>query len=103
MKKTPDPSSPDGPGYRPASKDWRASYRTAGPYLGLGLQMAFTMVFFTGLGYLIDTWLESLPWGLIAGAALGMVAIFLQLFRMVAQMNRQTEAERARRKRTSES
>ena len=33
---------------------WRQSLGDAGPYLGLGMQLALTVVLFTGLGYLVE-------------------------------------------------
>ena len=54
----------------------------ASPYLGLGLQLGFTMVVFSGAGYLLDVWLHTLPWFTIAGAASGMVALVAQLVRV---------------------
>jgi F0F1-type ATP synthase assembly protein I len=59
----------------------------AGPYLGLGLQLAGTMVVYILLGYLADRWLGTDPWLLLAGAGLGMLAFFVQLFRIVRRMN----------------
>lgn len=100
MEKSPTP--PDDPGATPDGRrppaDWRVGYRAAAPYLGLGMQLAFTMLFFVGLGYLADTRLGTTPWGVIGGAVLGMTALFVQLFRVVGQMNRQAERERRRRR-----
>ncbi len=41
---------------------------------GAGLELAAGIGLFAGLGYLIDRWLNLLPWGTVAGAVLGMVA-----------------------------
>ncbi|GIV60823.1 AtpZ/AtpI family protein [Rhodocaloribacter litoris] len=82
-----------------ATGDWRAGLRAAGPYVGLGLQLAFTMVFFTGAGYLLDRTLGTSPWLLIAGALVGIAAIFIQIFRISAQMTARAERERRRRQR----
>ncbi len=54
----------------------------AGPYLSLGTQIAFGMALFVGIGYFVDRWLESTPWGMIVGAVLGMVAVFSLVIRM---------------------
>ena len=56
--------------------------RAAGPYLGLGLQIAVSMVFFVGLGLLVDRWLGTTPWGVIVGAAIGMVGIMALVLRV---------------------
>lgn len=75
-------------------EDWRTAVRKAGPYLGLGLQLAGAVFFFTFGGYLLDRWLGTLPWLTVAGAVLGMVAMFVQLFSTTAEMSRK---ERSRR------
>ncbi|GEM_PF-468488 len=94
--KTPDKEPPRRPSSA-SPEDWRAGLRTAGPYLGLGMQLAFTMLFFVGLGYLLDRWLGTLPWFLIGGAVVGMTAFFIQLFRVSAEMSAQAKMERERR------
>jgi len=79
--------------------DWRRGLSEAGPYLGLGAQLGFTVVFFTAMGYLIDRWLGTLPWFLLGGAALGMVAMFVQLIRVSREMGEQALLDRKRRQR----
>ncbi len=64
-----------------------AGFHEAGPYLGLGLQFAMTMAFFTVGGYLLDRWLETLPLLTIVGAVVGMVALFLLLFRVNRELS----------------
>lgn len=56
--------------------------REASPYVGLGMQIAGSMVMFVGGGYLLDKWLDTTPWLTIVGAFLGMAAIFIQLVRV---------------------
>lgn len=56
--------------------------RAAGPYLGLGIQIATSMALFAGLGIAVDRWLDTAPWGTIIGAALGMVGIVLLIIRV---------------------
>ena len=94
--KTPDKEPPRRRSPAP-KEDWRAGLREAGPYLGLGMQLAFTMLFFVGLGYLVDRRLGTEPWFLIAGAMVGMTALFVQLFRVSAEMSAQAKADRERR------
>jgi F0F1-type ATP synthase assembly protein I len=55
------------------------------------------MAFFVGVGYFLDRWLDTSPWLLTAGAVVGMVALFVQIFRVVADLNKQTTA-RAKKK-----
>ena len=54
----------------------------AGPYLGLGLQIAGAMALFTGGGYLADRALGTSPWGIIVGAALAFVGIMALVVRI---------------------
>ena len=72
---------------KPTAADWRSGLMEASPYLGLGLQLAFAMVFFTGGGYLLDRWLGTLPWLTVVGAALGMVGVFYQIVRVSNELS----------------
>ena len=51
------------------------------------MQLAGAVLVYVGIGYLLDWWLGTSPWFLIAGAVVGMVAFFVQLVRVVRQMN----------------
>ncbi len=73
---------------------WGADMVEAGPYLSLGLQSAASMAFFVGVGYLMDGWLGTRPWGLIVGAVLGMTAVITLLVRL---SNAANAASRRRR------
>ena len=70
----------------PDKSTWQTSMREAGPYLGLGVQFALTMAFFTLGGYGLDYWLGTSPWLTIGGAFLGMTALFIQLFRVAGTL-----------------
>lgn len=91
----PDPSKPKPPA------DWRSSLGDAGPYLGLGMQLALTVAFFTAAGYGIDRWLGTLPWGTIIGALLGITMLFVQVVRVSKEMT--TKADRRRQQRDARS
>lgn len=75
---------------------WNREMVEAGPYLTLGLQSAFGMAFFVGLGYLADSKLGTRPWGIILGAVLGMIAVISLLVRMSNQANAEMAARRER-------
>ena len=84
-----DPLEPPSAAYRPrratlsgTTDAYGDGMRAAGPHLGLGLQIAASMAFFTGLGIVVDRWLGTTPWGVIVGAALGMVGILLLVIRV---------------------
>lgn len=76
---------------------WRRSLGEAGPYLGLGMQIALSMALFVALGYAVDAWLDILPWGTITGALVGMVAIFYHLLRVLNEMNRTSSRKKQQR------
>ena len=56
--------------------------------MGLGMQMVLTMVLFVAGGYYLDRWLGTAPWLLLAGALLGMVVVFVYLFRLADQLSK---------------
>ena len=53
--------------------------RDAGPYLGLGMQLAGGLLAFVALGYWADRLLGTDPWLLCGGAILGMTAMILRI------------------------
>ena len=83
---------------RPVTGSWQQSLHEASSYISLGMQLALTMVFFVGGGYFLDRWLGTEPWLLLVGAVLGMAAVFVHLFRLVAQLNKKSEARRKAKK-----
>lgn len=85
---------PEGPRERGLAA-YNAGMIAAGPYLTLGLQIAFGMAFFVGLGYVLDQALDSTPWGMIGGAVLGMVAVFTLVLRLARQADARQRADRA--------
>ena len=82
---------------RPVTGSWQQSLHEASSYISLGMQMALTMVFFVAGGYFLDRWLGTEPWLLLVGAVLGMTSVFVHLFRLVGQLNKQSEARRKAR------
>lgn len=71
-----------------------SSMGSAAPYLGLGIEIMISMVFFVVLGYFADRWLGTSPWLLIVGAFLSLVATGVTLYRTV----RELDAANARRR-----
>ncbi|MEM9883588.1 MAG: AtpZ/AtpI family protein [Planctomycetota bacterium] len=63
---------------------------------GAGTELAAGIGLFAGLGYLVDRWLGSLPWGTVVGALLGMAAGMYLLIKAVAAAN-QADADDAAR------
>ncbi len=83
---------------KPSGDDWRASMREVGPYLGLGMQLAATLVVFMLGGYFLDRRLETLPWLTIAGALVGLVLLFLRLYRTAIELSRPSEQQRKKQR-----
>lgn len=77
--------------------DWQSSFREASPYMGLGIQLALVMVFFTVGGYLIDRTAGTLPWLTVLGGVLGMVAIFTKLIRVSSELSADARKRRESR------
>jgi len=48
--------------------------------LGLGVQIAFTLLACVLIGLALDNWLNTTPWLLILGVILGLVNVFKVLF-----------------------
>lgn len=65
----------------PTNHSFSNAFREAGPYLTLGLELGLTMIAWSVIGYLLDGWLGTLPWLTLAGVAVGMVSVFLQIAR----------------------
>ncbi|NTU52531.1 MAG: hypothetical protein HGA97_02280 [Chlorobiaceae bacterium] len=63
------------------------SVRALSDYLGLGLQIAASFVFFVFLGYQADLFWGSSPLLLLAGVLLGMVGMGLILVKITRQAN----------------
>lgn len=56
--------------------------RAAGEHIGLGVQIGGAMLLFVGLGIAADRWLGTEPWGVIVGAALGMIGVMVLVIRV---------------------
>lgn len=67
--------------------------RDVGPYLGLGMQLAVTLVAFMLGGYFLDRRLETMPWLTIAGAVVGLVLLFLQLYRVTIDLSNRSNGD----------
>ncbi|WP_412070017.1 AtpZ/AtpI family protein [Rubrivirga sp. IMCC43871] len=57
----------------------------AGPHLGFGMQLAAAMVFFVGLGIVVDRYFGTTPWGVLVGAVLGMIGVFAMVIRLARE------------------
>ena len=75
--------APQEPKRREAG-DWTRALREAAPYLGIGTNLAVTVLVFLGAGYWVDGRLGTRPVFFLAGAVLGLVAAFWQFYKTVA-------------------
>ena len=69
------------PPEKPNSQDWTRALREAGPYLGLGTQLAASVLLGVAAGYFADRRLGTEPWLLLLGSTLGVAAAMMQLFK----------------------
>ena len=80
--------APGGRG--PSGKgDWTSALREAAPYLGIGTSFAASVLLGLGLGYWLDRRLGTSPWLFLIGAALGLLAGFIQFSKTVAGRKKQ--------------
>lgn len=49
----------------------------------LAYQILLGMLIPIGIGYSIDNYLTTLPWGIIVGSVIGMISVFTLLFKMI--------------------
>jgi len=64
-------------------EDWMKALREMAPYLDLGWRLTGTTVGPPLLGhFLVDVWLGTTPWVLLAGCVLGIAGAALQLRRL---------------------
>jgi F0F1-type ATP synthase assembly protein I len=95
----PSSSAGEGP-ERGRGTDWTAwqkTLRAVGPHLGFGFEVAGTIVFFVGGGYLLDRWLGTLPWLTVAGGALSIVGVLALIQRVGDTLRRDREKDESAR------
>ena len=66
-------------------------YRRAGPYMGLGIQFAVSVILCFVLGRWIDGKLDSDPYAALIGFLLGTTAAITNLIRTVNRLQEQAE------------
>jgi ATP synthase protein I len=55
----------------------------SGPVAGAGYTLVGAIVLLGGVGYAVDYWFGTAPWGIVLGLLLGVVVGFYELARMV--------------------
>ena len=84
----PSPSSSDRRSSSGGLSDWMDALRDMAPYLDLGWRIAGAAAFPPILGYALDVWLGTVPWGLLSGAVLGFASALLQLKRLQDELSK---------------
>jgi ATP synthase protein I len=72
----------------PLANDTGRTVRTVGALSSVGLALVVAVLMGTALGYGVDRWLGTSPWGFLGGFVLGVAAGFRSLFRAVAAIDR---------------
>ena len=85
---------PDHATPRAVGDSYLDGMQAAGPYLGLGVQIAASMAVFAGGGYALDEWFGTSPLWLLVGAALGMVGIVALIVRVAREADRESARRR---------
>lgn len=70
------------------------TYRDIGPYLGLGTQLAATMVLMFFFGKWLDEYFETEPWLTISFAFLGGFAGIYNFIKTVLLLNKKQKSEK---------
>lgn len=63
--------------------NWLAILRESAPFLGLGIQLAASVLLFFFIGYWIDEHYNISPVGKLVGMVIGCTAGFIQFFKSV--------------------
>ncbi len=69
------------------------TYHDFAPYLGLGLQLAITIVIFFFLGKWLDTKFNTSPWLMVTGAFLGAGAGLYNFLKTVLELGKKQKEE----------
>lgn len=74
---------------RPVSRGMGAGYQI----VGAGFQLVFSILFFAGMGYLLDRAIHTRPWFMLVGILVGLGAGFYAFWRKVSAEAKEAEKE----------
>jgi F0F1-type ATP synthase assembly protein I len=77
---------PDPGGHRELGDGYR--------YVALGITFGLGICLFMGLGFLIDGWLGSMPWGTLTGTLVGSVLSFVNVYAKLEKERLQAKKEK---------
>jgi ATP synthase protein I len=68
-------------GVERAARAFQANLASAGPVAAASYTLVGGIILLGGIGYAVDRWWGTAPWGLVIGLALGIVVGFYELIR----------------------
>jgi F0F1-type ATP synthase assembly protein I len=69
--------------FRRSAQSLQENLRRSGPAAGASYTLIGAIVLLGGLGYAVDLWQDSAPWGLLIGLLLGLIVGFYELAKTV--------------------
>jgi F0F1-type ATP synthase assembly protein I len=69
--------------FKRSAESLQDNVRRAGPAAGASYTLIGAIVLLGGIGYLVDQWQGSQPWGLLSGLLLGLIVGFYELAKVV--------------------
>ena len=69
--------------FRRSTQSLQDNVRRAGPAAGASYTLIGAIILLGGIGYAVDRWQATAPWGLFAGLVLGMIVGFYELAKVV--------------------
>lgn len=70
-----------------AENDEQEVTRKSGMAYAAGLAIFFSVATLMGVGWLLDRWLGTSPWLMVAGIILGSVVGFYEFIRIISKLN----------------
>lgn len=95
MNSFPGPSQQPPP--RP-KESWFSGLGGAQRYFSIGLQAGMSVVFYLVVGLLLDRWLDTFPWLMLAGILVGVAGMFALFLRVAKELNQASEDEKSQKK-----
>jgi len=71
----------EGSGFERTTRAFQANITSAGPVAAASYTLVGGIILLGGIGYAVDRWWGTSPWGLVIGLALGIVVGFYELIR----------------------